>query len=436
MTIRFVDNGGNDANDGLDNTGVGLATATWTEGTFTLTQAGHGYTFAAGDVIYLSSGTGLTPGLYEVASSTVNNLVLVETSTLRDVGNASDVAAGDDATGDWASSDGALLTADAAMNAVAAGDVVYLRSDKTYTELVTIDTPGTETNAIRFQGYTTSLDDAGRATIDAENSRANCVADSLASVGGYYVFQNIIFHDATGDGITLSLNVMAFKNCYFTSHTGDGVGMGNGIMVESCLFSSVAKGIDAGNNLTVIGSKFLNCTDSIECDWGVVIDCIFYNSSINAIEFTGANGFVCTVFGCTIDGNAKNTTTGISFPAGFWGPYTAVNNIIYDCGTGISGQGNGGLGRFLGRNNLLNSNTADYGSGSYETFIGEATDAPAFTAEGSQDYTLTGGSPAVSAGFDCYAINESSQASDIGALQRAVGAGGGLLMPNKRAGKQ
>jgi len=427
VTIRFVDAGGNDANDGLDNIGVGLATATWTNGTFTLTQAGHGYTFAAGDVIYLASGTGLTPGLYEVASSTVNTIVLVETSTLRDVGDASDVAAGDDATGDWASSDGALLTADAGMNAVAAGDVVYLRNDQDYRELVTIDTAGTTTNAIRFQGYGTSLDDAGRATIDAQDARTNCVADSLGSTGGYYVFQNIIFHDATGVGVFLSLNVMVFKNCHFTSHTGDGLDMGNGAMVESCLFSSTAKGMDVGNNTTVVGSKFLNCTDGVECTYGTIIDCIFYNASGNAIEFIGANGFSCVVYSCTIDGNAGNTTNGISF-SGNWGPFTAVNNIIYDCGTGINGHANGGKGRLISRNNLLNSNGADYDSASYETFIGEVTGAPAFTAEGSQDYTLAS-SPAVGVGFDANAIDGSAQEKDIGALQKAIsGAGGGLLV--------
>lgn len=439
MAIRFVDSGGNDANDGLDNIGVGLATATWTDATFTLTQNGHGYTFATGDVIYISAGTGATPGLYEVDSSTANNIVLVETSTLRDVGNASDFAAGDLATGDIASSDGALLTGDVAMNAVAAGDIVYMRSDKTYTELLTIDTVGTTAAAIRFQGYTTTLDDAGRATIDAENARANCVDDSLGPVGGYYVFQNIVFHDATGDGVNVSLNHMNFKNCHFTSHGTDGINTsGNAIQAESCLFSVLGgKGMDGGTVCVAIGCKFLNITaDGIEIDHGTVINCLFYNCGSTAVQFLGAAGFTCIVYGCTIDGNAKTTNTGIDFPPAAWGAFTAVNNIIYDCGVGIDGVANGGQGRLMSRSNLLNNNTTDYGNSSYETFIDEVTTAPAFTNEAGGDYTL-GASDAVGAGFDGYAIDGSTQAADMGFLQKDIsGGGGGLLMPNKRAGKQ
>lgn len=437
MAIRFVDSGGNDANDGLDNIGVGLATATWAESTFTLTQNGHGYTFATGDVIYLSTGTGLTPGLYEVASSTTNTIVLVETSTLRDVGNGSDVAAGDNATGDWASSDGPLLTGDAAMNAVAAGDVVYLRSDQTYTELLTIDTVGTVTNAIRFQGYTTTLDDVGKVTIDAENARANCVVDSLGGVGGYYVFQNIVFHDGTGDGVNTSLNQLVFKNCDFTSHGTDGINSsGNGMQAESCLFSSLGgKGIDAGTECNIVGCKFMSCTlDGVEITHGSVIDSLFYDCGVVAISFLGFNGFSCMVYNCTIDGNAKNTAIGVSFPASFWGHYVLINTIIYDCATGVDGQANGGQGRLTSRNNLLYNNTSDYANSSYETFQGEVTSAPTFTNEGSQDYTL-GDSPAVGTGYDGYDINSSTQAADIGFLQKVL-QGGGLLGPNKRGGKQ
>lgn len=438
MAIRFVDSGGNDANDGLDNIGVGLATATWTEATFTLTQNGHGYTFAAGDVIYLASGTGLTPGLYEVASSTANTIVLVETSTLLDVGNGSDVAAGDDGTGDWASSDGALLTADAAMNALAAGDTVYLRSDKTYAETVTIDTAGTTTNAVRVVGYTTTLDDDGQAQIDAADTRANALADSLGAVGAYYTFENIKFTDGTGDCVNISLNGMHWRNCEFTGAATDGLNSsGNGMVCESCIFfDNGAKGCDAGTNCMFFGCTFEDCAgDAIEVTYGVVTNCIFINTGVVAIDFLGSNGFLCAVYGCTIDGVSKNTTIGISFPASFWGPFIAINNIIYDCSTGIGGHNNGNH-RFIGRNNLLNSNTTDYANAGYRTEPGEITTAPAFTNEAGEDYTL-GSSDAVGAGFDAYETEGTTQAADIGALQKDLAAGGGgLLMPNKRAGKQ
>lgn len=441
MAIRFVDSGGNDANDGLDNIGVGLATATWTESTLTLTQTGHGYTFATGDVIYIASGTGATTGLYEVVSSTVNNIVLKGTSALLDVGNADDFAAGDLASADIVSSNGADLTADAAFNAIVAGDTVYLRSDKTYTELVTIDTVGTTSNAVRIVGYTTTLDDDGQATIDAADTRTNCVADSLGNVGVYYSFENIKFTDATGDCLNLSLNVIHFRHCEFSGAGTDGINTtGNGVQCESCIFFDTAgKGCDAGTSCGFYGCTFEDCAgDAIEITWGVVINCIFINTGSSAIDFNGANGFPCAVYGCTFDGVGNNTSTAISFPASFWGPYVAINNLIYDCAIGISGNNNGNH-RFIGRNNLLNSNGTDYSNTGYRTEPGEQTGAPLFESEAGEDYRLGSSSPAIEAGFDAYVTEGQTQKADIGALQLGGGGGGGsggLLMPNKRGNKQ
>jgi len=432
MAIRFVDAGGNDANDGLDNIGVTLSgTVIWTDATFTITEAaGHGYTFAAGDVIYVDGGTGATVGLYEVASSTATTIVLVETSTVDDVGNASDFAAGDLATGDITSSTGALLTGDAAMNAVAAGDTAYIRSDQTYSELLTIDTVGTTTSAIRFVGYTTTLDDDGQATIAAADTRTNCIADSLGAVGFYYSFENFKFTDGTGDCVNISGNAVHWRNCEFSGAATDGLNTsGNGMVCESCIFfDCVGKGCDAGTSCMFFGCTFEDCdSDAIEITWGFVVNCVFINTGTVAIDFLGSNGFPCAVYGCTIDGVGDTTNVGISFPTSFWGPYAAINNIIYDCATGIQGHANGNH-RFIGRNNLLNANTADYGSVHYRTVPGEVTTAPAFTDEASEDYTLGGSSPAKAVGFDAYETEGSTQAADIGALQVGGGAAGGMLV--------
>ena len=439
MAIRFVDAGGNDTNDGLDNCGAALTGADWTESTFTLTEAAHGYTFATGDVIYLSAGTGVTVGLYEVASSTSSTIVLVETSTLLDVGNASDVAAGDLSNSDITSSDGPDLTGDAAMNAVAAGDTVYMRSDKTYSELLTIDTVGTTTSAIRFVGYTTTLDDDGQAEIAAADTRTNCIADSLGGVGFYYTFENYKFTQGTGDCVNISGNAVHWRNCEFTGAAADGLASsGNGMVCESCIFfDNGAKGCDAGTNCLFFGCTFEDCVgDAIEVTYGVVINCVFINITGDAIAFLGSNGFLCVVYGCTIDGVADNTTVGIQFPVSFWGPFAAINNIIYDCATGMAGQDNGNH-RFIGRNNLLNANTTDYANTGYRTEPGEVTTAPQFTNEAGEDYTLGSSSPAKAVGFDAYETEGTTQGADIGALAVVAGAGGGgLLSPNKRAGKQ
>ncbi len=192
-----------------------------------------------------------------------------------------------------------------------------------------------------------------------------------------------------------------------------------------------------GTECNTIGCKFITCgLNGIRFDHGSVIDCLFYDIGAGAITFLGANGFCCLVYGCTVDGNAKNTTTGVEFPSGTWGPFVLINTIIYDCITGVSGQANGGNGRFTSRNNLFNNNTTDYATSSYETFIGELTDAPNFNNEVGQDYTLSSGSSAVDAGFDGYEVQGSSQGRDIGFTEIPTSVGGGLLMPNKRGNKQ
>lgn len=328
-------------------------------------------------------------------------------------------------------------TIDKAMNTVAAADTVFVKSSATYAETATIDTAGTTSAPILFVGYTTTADrtDRGKVTIDA-TGLTNALADSLGAVGGYYVFENFKFTNANADGVNLSLNQMTFRNCEFNDNTTDGLAMGNGPMCESCIFSgNGGKGIDCGTVLQVFGCRFLsNTDDGIECTFGTVWGSVFYNNGGDAIEFLGSNGFGSAVINCTIDGNAKTTGAGIDFATSFWGPYAAINCIIYDCTTGITGHNNGG-GRFIGRNNLLNNNTSNYGSG-YETLVGEVTSAPSFTDEGSQDYTLGGLSPALNVGFDGYETAGASQLADIGAHESSAAAGGGLLQGNKRGHKQ
>jgi hypothetical protein len=73
---------------------VALATATWTEATKTLTQAGAfaSYTYAAGDMIVIESGTGATPGVYPIASRVSDDAVTL-TASLSSAG--ADLATGD-----------------------------------------------------------------------------------------------------------------------------------------------------------------------------------------------------------------------------------------------------------------------------------------------------------------------------------------------------
>jgi hypothetical protein len=131
---------------------------------------------------------------------------------------------------------------------------------------------------------------------------------------------------------------------------------------------------------------------------------------------------------CTIDGDGEDTNIGITKGVSFRGMVAIINCTVYDCATGDDASHDE---RDLLLNNLYNSNTTNHsqsGSDQEGTF---QTGAPSFVDEAAgADYTLNANSPAVGAGHD------EDDNMDIGSHQLAAVGGGGLLMANKRAGKQ
>ena len=319
------------------------------------------------------------------------------------------------------------------MNTVAASDKVWVKADGDYTETVAVDTAGGATaTPIVFEGYTSTIGDGGKATIDATGETSAITTVAAGNI--YYIFKNLKFEDATSHGMSM-VNADRFicKNCEFNSNGGAGAFVGNGVLFENCKFGgNTGDGLNGENHLVVIGSRFYNNgVDGIDVNLGgVVIGCLFFSTGSRAIAFGGGtNDFTYVVYGCTVDGDGKDTAKAIEFPTGYRGMNVAVNNILYDCTVGIAGLDQGV--RLVSRNNLVNSNTNDY-TNNYQTFEGEVTGAPVFTAEGS-DYTLQATSPAKAAGYDQSVHLGNTPHRDIGAHQAG---GGGLGGASKRAGKQ
>ncbi len=427
MAFFFVDTStGNDANDGRDNIGVGLATATWTESTFTLTQAGHGYTFATGDVIYLSAGTGVTVDLYEVVSSTVNNIVLKETSTLPGIGNASDLAAGDLASADITSSSGPEATIQAAEDDRSTGDDVWIRASATYSETFDIGTVvGATTNPSIFEGYTTTLGDDGKITIDGGSSRASGITDSITS-NAYVVIKNFIIQNHTSHGVDFALDMVRFLRCDFLNNGGSGALCDNDMTFEDCHFAgNSGGGVDCDVTLAMHGCLVeTNTGNGVEALTGVVLMSDFFSNSGDAISMGGANVSPRIAVNNTIDGDSKDTNKGINFSTSFTTIGFCINNLVYDCVTGLEWTGAEMVGS---SNNLVNSNTSDYG-GTAATWDDEVTGAPVFTDEAGGDRTLDTGSPAIGAGRDAATQLGVTDNMDIGAFQTAGAGGGGSGM--------
>lgn len=77
--IYWVSDAGNDSNDGLDGLGLALGLgSTFTVATLTLFKSGGFTNVIAGEKVYLTSGTGVIPGLYTIVTKTDNNNVVLD----------------------------------------------------------------------------------------------------------------------------------------------------------------------------------------------------------------------------------------------------------------------------------------------------------------------------------------------------------------------
>lgn len=74
---------------------VDLSGATWTQASFALSKTGAfaGYSVTAGDEVYVSGGTGVTPGWYAIVSKTSDNAIVLATSIGAGADGQTDIAA-------------------------------------------------------------------------------------------------------------------------------------------------------------------------------------------------------------------------------------------------------------------------------------------------------------------------------------------------------
>lgn len=290
-------------------------------------------------------------------------------------------------------------TIDKAMNTVAAGDKVWIKASADYVTTSTIDTAGTATAPIVYEGYTTTTGDGGKCTIDGTD---NTLASGITSgIGGalFHLFKNILVRDMTGIGFDMGAgDAVMFKNCEATLCDDYGFSGDNNIMYEECSShgNTSAGGFNCDLDGCYVGCRAYDNTGvGIEFHTGIALFCVAYGNS--AQQFRCASSGYGWFINCTADGENAGSTAGFAWANANILQQMAVNCICYDLATGfISGRNQ--LEFTISRNNLVNSNTANYSS--YATHSGEVTSAPGFTDEASADYTLTSGSAAKAAGFD------------------------------------
>jgi hypothetical protein len=311
-----------------------------------------------------------------------------------------DGAVGSDANAGTSEGSGnAWATIDKAMNTVAAGDRVWVKATGTYVETPTIDTNGSNVSPIIFEGYTSTTGDEGKVTI-ASGATTNLSATTTSSC--YYLFKNFIFSGGSSNAASpAGADYIMWYNCEFVSGGADGAG-------------------GTGNNWTFYHCEFLNNT-SFGCDNtgntnGIFAGCIFSGNGSGGVRSAqsvmlfyknvGFNNGTSAVFdlnactaciGNTVDGE-NTASVGIDIDGDAVYPIV-IDNIVYDCTTGIGVSGSAWVVSVFMGYNLLNNNTTDY-SNTYEmTGVNDVTSAPAFTDEAGDDYTLGATSPAIDAGL-------------------------------------
>lgn len=287
----------------------------------------------------------------------------------------------------------AWATIQKAADTVVAGDNVYVKGNGTYAESVTLATAGTAALPIAWAGYTTTPDDEGIATIDP--AAGDCVTGSTIH---WQFWSNFRFTGGTVGYDDQFADDLMFYNCEFDNNSGDGFNGDNDAKFVRCSFhNNGGFGIDGDTHVSAMLSVFYsNTSGAMRTDGGAFIQNLIYGLTTgdNGIALLVAASSDNIVMNNTIDGENAATTTGINIVT-TGNDAVVINNIIYDCNTGIV-YDNDRLG-FV-KTNLLNSNNTDEsGIVRHGYAAGNVTGAPAFTDEANDDYTLGSSSPAIDA---------------------------------------
>ena len=294
---------------------------------------------------------------------------------------------------------------------VAAGDVVYIKASGTYDEAVTLTTSGTNTAHIRWFGYTTTPGDNGLVTWTS--STGVCLTTSTITRNW---FHNISFDTAVGDCVNCGNFYGGFVNCEFLSSASEGISCTRGTFINCTFANNTSYGLTSVGTIGVYGCDIhgnasslgqLSCTGVESC----MYKCLIYNinTSNSAIVWANDRSFMLA---CTIDAEGTTVTTG-AVNCSAEAPLATVDNIIHDAKYGFNCTDIAGLdfASWAGAHNLFSGvTTTNYWSvsGTYDHEAwghgglghGDVSGSANFTAEVSDDYTLSATSDAVGAGME------------------------------------
>lgn len=371
-----------------------------------------------------------------------------------------DVAVGDDANAGTAPGAGnAWATIQHAINNLPHLTVVWIKASGIYEEAVTISGSSfghfkTVAQHCQLAGYETFTGDNGQVIMSGGGGRTSAFSGTVGGVG--VSFANFKWVDYTGgtnsygmyhpNGDRVQLRNIEISGCTKGAVYGDGYWT-----LIACDIHDNGDGTRAAVHCDDVNASHCKIYDNVgggirtqgqDANYGLnwFHNCLFARNTAYQISY-GLYGFGGQITDCTIDGGNVAGTIGIHFgdTSITYGPMI-VNNIIYSCATGVSMADNTIPAELLvseiEMSNLFYGNTEDY---SYQwgynspysgmiVFAGKSGapanniygQDPLFVDRANNDYTLSVGSPAISAGTDCsHAFNGGSAATytDIGAFK-------------------
>lgn len=418
MAEYFVKaSGGSDSNDGLDPLGLALTTAAYDhtgngegERHLSQTDAFIGYSFTAGDQIYLNGTGGVADGLYEIASKVDNDAILL----VADAG-----LTGDSTSPSITSSDGPWATIQKGFDTATAGDIVNICADGTHSPTATIDVDtnsGAENNPIRIRGATANgvFDGTTRPTIDGSGLPAS-PATHLITVAAddardYYWLACLVIQNASGDGISnLSQNndYWSYYNIRATGNGGAGINHRGGFAIfDKCEGDNNADwGLGTDTNARGDYNKFYNNRAHDNGGAGIYnrgAACSYVHNI--CYDNTGHNFWVSSSGGMIFLNNVAHGSAdvGLKLNALATGPAVIRNNVFAGNGSyGVDGHGEEIAEELIDYNIYYNNTTAHRNNGFPDNFSGSLDDVdPQFESivDGSEDFTPASGSNLLDAG--------------------------------------
>lgn len=295
------------------------------------------------------------------------------------------------------------------------GDIVSVASG-TYNENVAITASGTPSAYITFKSAVKH---------GAKTVAGNALHSSAFTVKGDYV--KVIDFDITGGGAV----GLDFQGSYGEAHGNyihdipapgnDGFG---GAGLDFSNFPSKTNGIADGNIIARIGGS--QVSNKIQGLYAAIPNVTFTNNIVYGVAAyavnTGHYSINCTIVNNTLFGNGNSglDSGGIVITATDAGPQSAGhivrNNIIFNnLGIGIHEEGSQGANVYS--NNLVYQNNTNYGNLNGHSNSNNVSANPQFInyqPNGTGDYRLQSGSPAINAGAAAYA-----PATDLDGMTRA-----------------